>query len=326
MQRRTMSRRQVLALGVASTATLSIPATAQTFPSKPIKLVVPFGAGSSTDLIARLVGQPLSQALGQPIIVENKPGADGGISGAEVKRAAPDGHTLLLATNSPLSVYPHLQKQPAYDPVADFTAISHVGYYTFFIVVHPSVPAKSVPELIAHAKANPGKLNYATGNTTALVSSALFAKLAGIDMLHVPYKTEPPAVIDLLSGQTHVMISSYSTVAAHIRDGKLRAIATTLPTRSALLPDVPSIAEAGMTDFPVTPWAGIVGPANMPKDVVDRLNKELVAILARADIKEQLDKQAFAAVSSSPGELADLIKSRLASWGQVMKAAGMEPQ
>ena len=180
--------------------------------------------------------------------------------------------------------------------------------------------------MIAHAKANPGKLNYATGNTTSLVSSALFAKLAGIDMLHVPYKTEPPAVIDLLSGQTHVMISSYSTVAAHVRDGKLRAIATTLPARSPLLPDVPSIAEAGMTDFPVTPWAGIVGPANMPKDVVDRLNKELVAVLARADIKEQLDKQAFAVASSSAPELASLIKARLASWGQVMKSAGMEPQ
>lgn len=326
MPLRTISRRKVLAGAAVAATAATLPAEAQTFPSRPIKLVVPFGAGSSTDIIARIIGQPLSQALGQPVIVENKPGADGGISGAEVKRAAPDGHTLLLATNSPLSVYPHLLKQPAYDPVADFTAISHVGYYTFFIVVHPSVPAKSVPELIAHAKANPGKLNYATGNTTSLVSSALFAKVAGIDMLHVPYKTEPPAVIDLLSGQTHVMISSYSTVAAHVRDGKLRAIATTMPARSPLLPEAPSIAEAGIKDFPVVPWAGIVGPANMPKDVVERLNKELVSILGRAEIKEQLGKQAFAPASSSSSELAALIKSRLASWGQVMKSAGMEPQ
>lgn len=319
-----MLRRVVLA--ALATTVLAGGALGQGYPSKPVKLIVPFGAGSSTDIIARVIAAPLQQALGQPVVVENKPGGDGVIAGAEVKRAAPDGHTLLLGTNSPLAVGPYLQKTPPYDPATDFTAISHVGYYTFFLIANPTVPAKTVAELVAHAKANPGKLNYATGNTTALVSSALFNKLAGIDMTHVPYKTEPPAVVDLLSGQTHVMIASFSPIGAHIREGKLRAIATTMPTRSALLPDVPSIAEAGFKDFPVVPWAGIVGPAGMAKDVVDRLNKEIVAILAKPEIKDQLDKQAFAPVSSTSADLTRLIKERVVSWGQVMKAAGLEPQ
>jgi tripartite-type tricarboxylate transporter receptor subunit TctC len=321
-----MLRRTFLAAAAMAAIAAASGAAAQTYPAKPIKFIIPFGAGSSTDVVGRLIAAPLSQALGQPVVVENKPGGDGVIAGAEVKRAAPDGYTLLLATNSPLSVGPHLHKQPPYDPVADFTAISHVGYYSFFLITNPTVPAKTLPELIAHVKANAGKLNYATGNTTSLVSSALFARLAGLDMTHVPYKTEPPAVIDLLSGQTQVMIASFSPIGGHIRDGKLRAIATTMPTRSSLLPDVPSIAELGFKDFPVVPWAGIVGPAGMSKDVVDRLNKEIVAILAKPEVKEQMDRQAFAVSSSTPAELAQNIKDRVVSWGQVMKAAGIEPQ
>lgn len=323
-----MLRRSILA-AVAASAFLPLCATdglAQAYPTKSVRLVVPFGAGSSTDIIARIIAAPLQQALGQPVVVENKPGGDGVIAGGEVKRAAPDGHTILLATNTPLSVGPHLHKTPPYDPVTDFTGISHVGYYTFFIVTNPSVPAKTLPEFLAHVKANPGKLNYATGNTTAIVSSALFNKLAGLDMTHVPYKTEPPAVVDLLSGQVQHIIASYSPIAAHIRDGKLNALATTMPARSALLPDVPTIAEFGFKDFPVVPWAGIVGPAGMPKDVVERLNKEIVAILAKPEIKEQMNKQAFAVASSSAAEMAQMIKDRVKSWGDVMKAAGIEPQ
>jgi tripartite-type tricarboxylate transporter receptor subunit TctC len=324
-RRKFLTSTALTATGLAASLAAG-PAFAQQFPSKPIRIIVPFGAGSSTDIVTRIIAVPLSTALGQPVIVENKPGADGAIAGVEVKRAAPDGHTLLMATNSPLSAVPYLQKQQPYDVIADFTPISHVGHFTFFLVAHPSVPAKTLPELIAHAKANPGKLNYATGNTTSIVATALLAKLAGIDMVQVPYKTEPQAMTDLFVGQTQVMISSYSPVAAHIKDGKLRPLVTILPERSALLPDVPSVAEVGFKNFPVVPWAAIVGPAAMPKDVTERLNKELVTILAMPDIKEQINKQAFAVKSSSTAELGVIIKDQLEVWGRVMKDAGIEQQ
>jgi tripartite-type tricarboxylate transporter receptor subunit TctC len=324
-----MNRRDLLTtLGAASVAAASgtSPAFAQSYPSKPVRVIVPFGAGSTTDIVARIIAMPLGQALGQPIIVENKAGADGVIGAVEVKRAAPDGHTLLLGTNTPLSAAPHLQKNVPYDALADFTPICHLGYFTFFMVTHPSIPANTLPELLAYAKANPGKLNYATGNSTGIVTTALLAKLAGVEMVHVPYKTEPQAITDLLTGQTHLMIGSYSPIASHIKDGKLKALMTILPSRSDILPAVPSIREAGFPDFPLVPWASVVGPANMPKDVTDRLNTELIAVLGKPDIKEALTKQAFAIKSSTPAELSVMMKSQFETWGRVTKDAGIEPQ
>jgi tripartite-type tricarboxylate transporter receptor subunit TctC len=296
------------------------------FPSKPIRIVVPFAAGSSTDIVMRIISQPLGQALGQPIVVDNKPGADGIIAAVDVMKAAPDGHTMILATNSPLSAAPHLRKNLPYDPINDFTPISFVGNYTFFIVVHPSVPVKSLAELISHARANPGKLNYATGNTTSIVSTAMFATLAKVNMQHIPYKSEPPAITDLLSGQIHLMFSSYSTVAPHLREGKLRALVTTLPERSPLSPDVPSIVEAGFPKFPIVPWAGMVGPAKMPKDVVERLNRELNAVLKRADVRESLAKQAFAPRGSTAEEMSAIVKEQLEVWGKAIRDAGIQPE
>jgi tripartite-type tricarboxylate transporter receptor subunit TctC len=324
--------RRVLITSTALTAAglmaglMAGPAVAQQYPSKPVRIIVPFGAGSTTDNIARIIAGPLSTALGQPVVVENKAGADGAIGGVEVKRAAPDGHTLLFATNSPLSAVPYLQKQPPYDVMADFSPICHVGNYTFFVNIHPSIPAKTLPELIAHVKANPGKVNYATGNTTAIAATALLAKLAGMDMVHVPYKTEPQAITDLLAGQTHVMIGTNAPVAGHIKEGKLRAIATLLQERSSALPDVQSIAEAGFKDFPVVPWAAFVGPAGMPKDIIDRLNAEIVKILGTQDVKDLIGRQAFAIRPSTPAELGTIMKEQLAVWARVMKDAGIEPQ
>jgi len=306
-------------------AAFALGAAAQ-YPSKPVRVIVPFGAGSSTDIVMRIIAQPLGQALGQAVVVENKPGADGIIAAQDVMKAAPDGHTILIATNSPLSAAPHLRKKLPYDPLADFTPISFVGNYTFFIVVHPSVPAKSLAELIAYARGNPGKLNYATGNTTAIVSTAMFATLAKIDIVHVPYKTEPPAITDLLSGQIHLMFSSYSTVAPHVREGKVRALVTTLPGRSPLFPDVPSIVEAGFAKFPIVPWAGMVGPAKMPKDVVGRLNRELNVILRRADVRESLAKQAFDPRGSSSEEFASYVREQLDIWGKAIRDAGIQPE
>ena len=305
-------------------AAMPLAAGAQ-FPAKPIRVVVPFPAGSATDTVARVLSASVSQAIGQTLVVENKAGADGAIAAAEVAKSPADGYTLLMATNSPMSAVPAMKKQPPYDPVADFTPITDVGRYTFFIVVHPDVPAKSLEELIAYARANPGKLNYATGNTTGIVSTAFFAAQAQIRMVHVPYKGEPQALTDLVAGRVQVMFCSSGTSVPMIREGRLRALVTTLPRRSHLLPEVPTIAEAGMPQFSITSWAGLFGPAKMPREVVERLNREFVAAMGRADVQAAMEKQAFALSPSSPERLADLVKEQLESYRSILRAAGVEP-
>jgi tripartite-type tricarboxylate transporter receptor subunit TctC len=295
------------------------------YPAKPIRVLVPFGAGSSTDIVMRILAQPLGQSLGQPVVVENKPGADGAIAAAEVAKAAPDGYTLLLATNSPLSAAPHLRKLP-YDALADFTPITLVGNYTFFVLVHPSVPARNLAELISYARANPGKLNYGTGNTSGIVMTAMLTSQAGIDLVHVPYKSEPPAITDLLSGNIQVMISSYATVAPHLREGKLRALVTTLPSRSPLMPEIPAIVEAGFPKFSVSPWAGMFGPARMPREVAERLNQELNALLRRQDVRDNLLRQAFDPKGSSTEDFTAYVRAQYDIWGRAIREAGIQPE
>jgi tripartite-type tricarboxylate transporter receptor subunit TctC len=311
----------LLALAGAFAAPL---AHAQAWPAKPIRLVVPFPAGSATDGIARVFAASVGPALGQPLLVENKAGADGAIAGAEVARAAPDGYTLLLATNSPLSAAPAMKKVPPYDPVTDFTPIADIGRYTFFMVLHPSVPAKNVEELIAYAKANPDKLNYATGNTTGIVSVALFNSLAGVRMTHVPYKGEPQALTDLIAGRVQFMVVSAGTSIGHIRDGKLRAIAVTLDKRSPQLPDVPTIAEAGMPQFRLTSWAALFGPAKMPRDVVERLNREFNAAMGRAEVQNGMDKLGVILNGSTPEQLGTLVREQYDAYRATIRAAGIE--
>lgn len=299
---------------------------AQAFPNKPLRIVVPFPAGSATDNIARALAAPVSASIGVPVVVENKAGADGAISGTEVARAAPDGYTLLLATNSPLSAVPALRKNPPYDPVTDFTPVTDVGRYTFFVVVHPSVPAKTVAELIQYGKANPDKLNYATGNTTGIVSMALFNALGGVKMAHVPYKGEPQALVDLIAGRVQVMVVSSGTSLPHIREGKLRALAVTLTQRSPALPDVPTISEAGMPQFKLTSWAALFGPAKMPREIVDRLNKEFGAAMAKPEVRAAMEKQAFLLQGSTPEQLGALVRDQLEAFRSTMKIAGIEPE
>src|SRR5436190_4852318 len=295
------------------------------FPAKPVRIIVPFPAGSATDTIGRILAVPVSQALGQPVVVDNKAGADGAIAAAEVAKSVPDGYTLLLATNSPMSAVPAMKKVPPYDPVADFTPITDVGRYTFFIVVHPAVPARTLQELIDYARANPGKLNYATGNTSGIVSSASFASLANIRMVQVPYKGEPQALTDLVTGRVQLMFVSSGTSVPHVREGRLRDLATTLPSRSPLLPEVPTIAEAGMPQFSLTSWAGLFGPAHLPPEVLDRLSREFIAALRRPEVHELLLKQGFAPNPSSPAALAELVKEQIESYRRVLRAAGVEP-
>jgi tripartite-type tricarboxylate transporter receptor subunit TctC len=312
-------------LVLAAAWLFAAPALSQ-FPNKPIRIVVPFAAGSATDVISRILGASVSAAIGQPIVVDNKAGADGSIAASEVAKAAPDGYTLLMATNSPMSVVPAMRKAPPYDPVADFTPITDIGRYTFFIVVHPNVPAKTLQELVQYAKANPGKINYATGNTTGIVSTALLSSLAKIEMVHVPYKSEPQIVPDLVSGRVQLLFSSSTTAMPLIRDGKLRALVTTLPKRSPLLPDVPTIGEAGYPTFSIISWAGLFGPAKMPADVVARLNKEFVAAMGRPDVQEAMQKQAFVLTPSTPEKLAAYVKEQMEGYRNILKAVGIQPE
>jgi tripartite-type tricarboxylate transporter receptor subunit TctC len=286
---------------------------------------VPFPAGSATDTIARILSASVSQAVGQPIVVDNKAGADGAIAAAEVVKAPADGYTLLMATNSPMSAVPAMKKIPPYDPVTDFTPVTDVGRYTFFIVVHPSVPGRTLAEFIDFARANPGQINYATGNTTGIVSTAFFASLAGIQMVHVPYKGEPQAVVDLLAGRVQLLFASSTTTVPHIREGKLRALATTLSRRSAILPEIPTIAEAGMPKFSLTSWAGLFAPAKLPREILERLNKEFVAAMGRPEVQAAMEKQAFELSPSSPEKLAELVKEQLESYRRVLAAAGVQP-
>lgn len=296
------------------------------YPNRAVRIIVPFPAGSATDAIARVISVPLSQALGQPVIVENKAGADGAIAASDVARANPDGHTLLLATNSPMAAIPSMRKAPPYDAINDFVPISLTGYYSFYLMVHPSVPAKTLKELIDYAKVNPGKLNYATGNTTGIMSSLQLMWLAGIKMTHVPYKGEPQAVTDMLNGQIQVMFATWTTTAGHIKDGRIRPIATSLKRRTTYLAEVPTMAEAGLAQFNVLSWAAMFAPAKTLPAIVERLNRELVAAAKRPDIIEQFAKIAVEPATSTPDELGAFLKDQIDVWKKTMAAAGVAPE
>jgi tripartite-type tricarboxylate transporter receptor subunit TctC len=322
-----MSRRNwIRACAAAAVAVCAATAHAQAFPTKPIKMVVPFPPGAATDTLARVYAQALTASLGQPVLVENKAGADGAISAMEVMRAAPDGYTLLFGTSSPMAAAPAMKKAPPYDPNTDFTPIADIGRYTFFIYLHPSVPAKTVAEFVAYAKANPNKISYATGNTTGIVSTALFSSLAGIQMVHVPYKGEPQALTDLVAGRVQFMVASAGTTVAFAKEGRLRPIAVTLNRRSPALPDVPTIAEAGMPKFALSSWAAVFGPKGMPRDVVERLNKEFGAAGSKPEILSTFEKQSFQHVHSTPEQLAALVKEQYQVFRDTLKAAGVEPE
>lgn len=303
-----------------------IPANAQSYPSKPITIIVPFGPGSATDTITRVIAQPLGIVLKQTVVVENRPGANGALAALYVARAEPDGHTLLMSTNSPHSAVPYLMKTVSYDPIKDFTAITRMGSYTLMLVTHPSIPAKSVKELIAYAKANPGKLSYASGNTSGVVAGATLAHWAKIDLLHVPYKSAPPAVQDLLAGRVSMAFNDFVTGIPHVRAKTLNALAVTRIKRSALFPELPTMDEAGVTGFDMDSWAGIFAPAKTPPAIVTQLNTELRKIIDNPDTTMKLRNVGFEAFSSSAQEMADFTKDQLGKWGKMIKDAGIQPE
>jgi putative tricarboxylic transport membrane protein len=306
-------------------ALISASASAQ-YPTKPVRVVLHFPAGGSTDVVTRILANALGEAMGQPFIVENKLGADGAIAAAQVMQSPADGYTLFVATNTAMMQVPLLKKDPPYDPVTAFTPVSLIGRYTFVLVTTPSLPIKSMADLIAYARANPGKINFATYSSASQLAYAQIVKTANVDMLRVPYKGEAPSVTDLLGGTIHAVFATPTVTLSHIKDGKLRALAVTTPTRSPLLPEVPTTVEAGMPPINVEFFAALFGPAKMPADVARRLSKELTAIIARPQIREQIDKQGFALATSTPEELGKFVKDQLVAWKRGFEDAGISPE
>ncbi len=301
-------------------------AAAAQYPNKPIRLIVPFPPGGAAELGARIYAQPLGEALGQPVIIDTRPGADGAIAAEATMKAAPDGYTLFYATNTAFSWVPAVRKNPPYDPVADFTPVSLVGQFGFFVFSHPSVPAKTMAELLAHIRANPGKLNYGSGNSTSMLSTAQLVLQEKLDVVHIPYKGDGPLSVDLLGGRVQFAIATPGTAAPQVKEGKLRVLATLLPNRSPLLPQAPTMAEAGLRDLSITPWGGVFGPANMPKDIVARLARELGVVLKRPDVRTAFEKLAFEPKSSTPEELAAFVKEQGEVWRRVVAEVGIKPE
>src|SRR5438093_3456463 len=296
------------------------------YPAKPVRLVIHFPAGGSTDLVARTLAQALSESLGQPFVVENKLGADDAIAADTVMKSAPDGHTLFMATNTAMMQVPLLKKEPPYDPVSAFTPVSLVGRYTFLLVVAPSLPVKTMTEFIAYARSNPGKINFASYSGASQLAYAQIVKTANVDMLRIPYKGEAPAVTDVLGGTIHAVFATPTVTLSHIKEGRLRALAVTTPTRSPLLPEVPTTVEAGMPPISVEFFAALFGPAKMPAEIATRLSRELNTIIARPQIREQIDRQGFALAASTPEELRAFVKQQLGAWFQGFRDAGINPE
>jgi len=293
------------------------------YPSKPIRFIVGFPPGGSADPTTRIIGQALSEQMGQPFVVENRPGGDSAIAAEAVTRMAPDGYTIFFASNSAMTAAVALRKSPTYDPLKDFTPISMVGRATNFFYMHPSVPATTLKEFIAHARANPGKLNYGTGNPLSILSMAQLTGAAGLDMLHVPYKGEGPLTPDFLAGRIQVAFMSNPSGVSLAKEGKLRVLAVLLDRRSPLLPEVPTFDEAGVPQVTVRQWAGVFGPPKMPREIVERLNREVNAAVRRPEVIEKLQSYGYAAEGSTPERLLEINRDDLALWRKLVKQAGI---
>jgi tripartite-type tricarboxylate transporter receptor subunit TctC len=297
-------------------------ALAQQYPNKPIRLIVPFPPGGAAELGARIFTQPLGQQLGQPVVIETRPGAEGIIASEAVRKSEPDGYTLYYGTATGMSFAPAAKKTPPYDPVNDFTPISMVGIFGFFVFSHASLPVNTIQDLVGYARANPGKLNYGTGNATSILATGQFALQQKLDAVHVPYRGDGPLTLDFLAGRVHFAIATPGTIAPQVKEGKVRALATLLPSRNPLLPQAPTLTEAGFPEVPITPWGGLFGPAKLPREVVERVNKEMRVVLARPEVKEAFGKLAFEPRASSPEELTAFVKEQLEAYrraAQLMK-------
>jgi len=322
------SRRDEKARVAVAALLLALAGTASgQYPTKPVRFIVPSAAGGGTDIIARAISLKLSESLGQQFVVDNRPGA-GQMIGIELAARSPaDGHTILMAAST-LAINPIMYKKVPYDPLRDFAPITQAATLANVIVVHPSLPVKSIAELIAYAKQRPGQLNFASAGigTSPQMSIELLKSMAGIDMVHIPYKGTAPGVVDLLAGQVLVMAPNALTALPHIKAGKLRALAVTSARRSEGLPDVPTVAESGLPGYDSTQWYGVLAPAGTPRDIVARLHDEIVRALRDAEVGKRLAADGAEPVGSSPEEFAAFIKSESEKWAKVAQAAGIKPE
>jgi tripartite-type tricarboxylate transporter receptor subunit TctC len=322
-----LSRRCILGI-VGAIAALPVSALAQNYPTKPITLVVPFPAGSTTDLVGRILATKLGDRLGQQVVIDNRAGAGGSVGTEAVARAAPDGYTLLMGTIGTHSINPSVYQKIAYDPIADFTPIIQFGTAPNVLVVNPSVPVNSLKELVEYARARPGQVNFASsGNGTSNhLSGALFGAREGLKIVHVPYRGGAQAITDLLRGEVSFMFYHYLPLLPHIAEGKLRPLAVTSAKRIEALPDVPVMAEAGMSDFEVSAWFGVYAPPNLPAALAERLHREIAAILNDPETRKSLLAQGIDPVFGSAQDLLALTKSELARWAKAVEAAGAKLQ
>jgi tripartite-type tricarboxylate transporter receptor subunit TctC len=319
-----LSRIAALALLGLGAVLTSAPSMAQSQPSKPLRFVVPFGPGGSGDTIARLIGKHLSERIGQPVVVENRMGAGGNIGADAVAKSPPDGATLLMAANY-LSIAPNLYKKMSYDPIKDLAPVTLIGSTPMVVVVNNNVPAKSIPELIALAKSKPGELAYATPGhgTSTHLACELLKQQTGIDIRHVPYRANPLAMNDVIGGQIPVFMDLVTTGAPHVRGGKVRGLATTGLKRSPVLPDLPTMIEAGVPNFEVTTWIAVFVNGGTPRDTAARLHKEIAEILAIPEVKDRLSTFGIDIAAQGPDQLGALLKSDTQKWGAVIQKAGI---
>ena len=300
------------------------PAAAQSYPQKPVRLVVGVPAGGTTDVVARLVGQKIGEQLGQQVVIDNRGGAGGNIGAELVAKAPPDGYTLFLATIGTMTINPNLYRKMPFDTLRDFAAISQLTSMPQLLVVHPSVPVKTVKELISYAKSRPGQLNFASGGSGTAIHLAgeLFKTMANVDMAHVAYKGGGPAMTDLIGGQVSLMFDQILTALPHVQSGRLRALGVTTGKRSPAAPDTPTIAEAGLPGYAVTTWHGLLAPAGTPGEIVNRPSTETAKALQSPDIRDRFAAQGVDAVSSTPEQFAAMMKSELEKWRKVIAASG----
>jgi tripartite-type tricarboxylate transporter receptor subunit TctC len=319
-----MAGGRLLAFGTLA-ALIALPCLAQ-YPEKPVRIVSPFVAGGLGDVALRLISQRLSRSLGQTVVIDAKPGADGQIAAMEARRSAPDGYTLFAGETTSMSMIPAARLSPPYDPIANFTPIGHIASGAFFLVIHAGIPGKTLKDFVDQARATPDKFAFASSNASSLLASIYFMRYAQIRMLHVPYRGEPPAMPDLVGGRVQFMIATPFLVAQPVHEGKLRVLAAVLPQRGQAFPEAPTLHELGYAETPLISWVGLFGPAKLPPSITARWSAELKATLALQDLRNELDRRGALPRSSSPEELGALVRTQLKVWQDAVREGLIPPE
>lgn len=326
--KRRLAQTFLLFASAAAIAATSLPAAAQSaYPDKPVKIIIGFGPGSGTDILARMIAEELRLALGQPFIVDNRPGASAQIAASAAAKSPPDGYTLFLTSNSSHSVNPHMFKKLPYDPIADFTPIGGIAYFPFILAVNASVPARTPQEFVSYARANKGKLNYAYGTPTVQIPAEALNRLEKLEATGIPYKSSPGAMTDVIGGQAQFLVVDLASARPHLQSGRLRALAVTTSRRTALAPDLPTIEESlGLRNFDLAAWTGLFGPARMPREITEKLSMTLQQILARPEVRERILASGAEPTPSDIPTFTALVKRQLEVWGAKVADAGIQPE